>query len=76
MGVSRKEYIVYDTVTDLPVCIGTVYECAETLKVTVGALKSAATKYFNGSRPNCRYIMYDLAKVVEGGYLEDGENYD
>lgn len=68
----RKEYIVYDTVTDLPVCIGNIAECAFAIGVTTNALKCATTRYFKGERCG-RYVLYDLQKVIEGGYLEDGE---
>ena len=73
MGAKRKEYIVYDTKTDLPVCIGNIVECSLALDVAISVLRSSSTRYFNGERLGCKYVLYDLDKLIKGGYLEDGE---
>ena len=72
--MKRKEYIVYDTTTDFPVCLGNIVECSLALGVTPSTLKSTSTRYFRGERSNCRYILYDLDKLIAGGYLEEGDN--
>ena len=73
MRTKKREYIVYDNKTDLPVCIGNIVECALVLGITPSTLKSTASRYFRGERSDCRYILYDLDKLIKGGYLEDGE---
>ena len=54
----KHEYIVYDTKTDLPVCMGTAIECAEALGITHSALEALKV-----------YLITTLEKVLNMKYL-------
>lgn len=71
----KHEYIVYDTKTDLPVCIGTAIECAEALGITHSAFRSFKSLFDNNVRESLKYEIFDLDDVINGKYLEEGD-YD
>lgn len=70
------EYILYDSNTDLPVCIGKIEECARFANTTPNVLKSAMYRYLSGERGAPRYQLFDLDRLIDGYYLEKEECHD
>lgn len=70
MGRKKIEYIMYDSKTDLPVCIGDIDKCSSYAKVDRATLLSGMIRYFSGERGLPRYQIYDIDKVIAGYYLE------
>lgn len=70
MPTKKIEYIMYDSKTDMPVCIGDIDECAKCLNVAPSTLRSAMLRYKTGERGMPRYVLYDIEKVINGDYLE------
>ena len=75
MGRNKTEYIMYDTETDLPVCIGDIDECARCAGVAPSTLRSNIYRYSVGKGCKPRYEIYDIDKVIDGDYLEEGDEY-
>lgn len=73
MSSVKIEYIMYDSETDLPICVGNIDECARCVGVTQDCLRSAMHRYWSGERGLPRYPIYDIDKVIAGYYLEKEE---
>ena len=73
MSAKKIEYIMYDSSTDLPVCIGNIDECAKCAGTSPSTLMSGMHRYLTGERGAPRYQLYDIDKVVAGYYLEEGD---
>lgn len=75
MGRKAKEYIVYDSATDFPVCLGTVEECSKYLGITAGGFYTLVHNMKKNMSMNpYKYKVYDLDKLEAGYYLEEGDN--
>ena len=68
--MKKVDYIMYDTVTDLPVCIGSIEECARCAGTSKATLYSLNHRVKTGERKSTRYRLYDIDKVIAGYYLE------
>lgn len=67
---------MYDSTTDLPICIGNIDECAKCLGVKPITLVTTMFRYWKGERGTPRYLLYDIDKVIDGYYLEKEECHD
>lgn len=75
MSRAKKEYIIYDVKTDLPVFIGGTKECMEFMGATLSTFHTLVSR--RKSNPNIqadRYEIFDMDMVIEGHYLEEGDN--
>lgn len=57
------EYIVYDKNTDLPVYIGSKYECAEFIGVNVSVISCMVRRTKLGT--SYRYDVYNIDKLLK-----------
>lgn len=59
----KADYIVYDKETDLPVCLGTIDECAKYLGFTVLTLRSIVSKTKSGQ--TSKYEAYNIDELLK-----------
>ena len=69
MPKNPREYIIYDVDTDFPVILGTAAECSKFMGISTSTFYSLISK---GAKPT-KYAIYDLDKLEQGYYLEEGE---
>jgi hypothetical protein len=60
-GRKKIEYIMYNRDTDLPVCIGTIEECAYVAGLTV----SAFTTMISRKKDDYKWQLFDIDKLLE-----------
>lgn len=72
----KKEYILYDNSTTLPVALGTIEVCAKATGSSPRSLIESNSKLKSGLIPSVRYQLFDLDKVINGYYLEESERVE